>query len=76
MTQPTILTHLLAAAPDALAPEIQAFLVFLATARTLTPAQLALITRYEALTPERQTLVEDLIRELGKLPPPSDGPTP
>ena len=69
MTQPTLLTSLLAASPDTLSPEVQAFLLFLATARTLTPAQLALITRYEALTPEQRALVDDLIRELAKLPP-------
>lgn len=50
------------------AVEVQAFVRFLLTAQALTPAQTTLVARYAALSAERQQLVDDLVRELGKLP--------
>lgn len=37
-------------------------------AHTLTPAQPTFLSRYEALRPERRRVVDDLLRELSKLP--------
>ena len=54
------------------APEMRAMLRRLATARVLTPAEIDLVHRYNALTPGRQALVDDLLRELGALPVPLD----
>jgi hypothetical protein len=50
------------------AAEVQSFVRFLLTAQSLTPAQSTLVARYAALSAERQQLVDDLVRELGKLP--------
>jgi hypothetical protein len=52
---------------DDLAPEVRGFVQFLATAQILTPAQRTLLSHYEALSPERRRLVDDLLCELNKL---------
>jgi hypothetical protein len=44
--------------------DVQAVMRHVAFARMLTPAQVDLLTRYAALSPERQLLVDDLVRHL------------
>lgn len=75
MTKPTPLPTLLAGltvddveiarAHHTASPDVQAFMRHLADARRLTEAETALVDGYARLTPERRTLVEDLVRELG-----------
>jgi hypothetical protein len=79
MTKPTPLTPLLsgltledlelARAYHAATPDTREFMRFLAMARALTPAQAELVTRYAALSPDRQALVDDLVRELAPAAP-------
>lgn len=45
---------------------VQAIMRHVVTARVLTPEQSDLLTRYSALSPERQAFVDELIRHLGQ----------
>jgi hypothetical protein len=67
MTQPPPIASLVSVPIEGAAPEVLAFLQFIATARALTPAHLALLTQYDALSPAHRTLVDDLLRELSRL---------
>lgn len=75
MTPPPLASFVPDGTGEGLAPEVHTFMRFLATARALTPAQVTLLTQYESLSPERRTLVDELIRELSKLPPPPTDPS-
>lgn len=48
--------------------EVQAVLRHVVQASVLTPPETDLLLRYRALTPERQALVDELLRQLGTSP--------